>query len=129
MIGMIRRWLATSQPIQNISPEMVRTYLQRSPRAGRFAVFELPARRTFAQFKRLEGGGVLVEISRHSPELQELLGTLGPATISDDEFRFPVVITRPGDDAHVAEVISKALATMAADAGIDNVTRVRTGSG
>jgi hypothetical protein len=128
MIRLIRRWLKTSAPIADISAETVSEYLQGSPKPGQFAVFQLPDRNSFAQFKRQRTGGLLVEVSKRSPQLEALLAKLGDASISDDQFRFPIVVSRPGDDSTVAQVIASALATLATEAGVPNITRVRTGA-
>ena len=126
---LIWRWLATSAPIPDISTETVAAYLVRSEKPDYFAVFSLPDSKSFVQFKRTKAGGVLLEVSKQSPQLEALLRTLGDVSVTDDEFAFLVVTSRPGDDAQVAQAVAQALALMAVGAGVTNQVRVRTGRG
>lgn len=126
---LIRRWLATSPPIPDISTEMVAAYLLGSAKPEYFGVFSLPDSKSFVQFKRTKAGGLRLEVSKQSPQLEALLRTLGDVRVSDDEYAFLVVMSRPGDDAQVAQVVAQALALLAAVAGVANLARVRTGQG
>ena len=128
MIALIRRWLKTSGPIENISAEAVSTFLQNLTGEGRFAVFELPKRAPFAQVKGISSGGLHVEVSRRTPELESLLRTLGDVTLTSS-FGFPTATTAAGGDDRAAQVIAQALVLLAADSHVANVVRVRTGSG
>ena len=123
---LIRRWLATSAPVPDITSDMVSAYLLRATNPDRFAVFDLPAKNAFVQVRRIASGGLHVEVSRRTPELESLLGTLGEMTLLD-EYGFPTVNSGPGDDDRVAQVVAQALALIAATDGVANLARVRTG--
>ena len=123
---LIRRWLATSAPIPEMSSENVSRYLQRAARADQFVVFDLPAKNLFAQARRMTSGGLHIEVSRQTPQLEALLRPLGEVTLIDD-YGFPSVNTSPGEDGHAAQAIAQALALLAADAGVSNLVRVKTG--
>ena len=126
---LVRRWLATSPPIPDISAEMVAAYLLGSEKPDYFAVFSIPDSKSFVQFKRLKTGGLRLEVSKQSPQLEALLTTLGDVSVSDDGYAFLVVMSRPGDDAQVAQVVAQALALLAVGAGVANLVHVRTGKG
>lgn len=123
---LIRRWLATSAPIPEMSAETVSQHLQRAGRPDQFVVFDLPAKNAFAQVKRMDSGGLHIEVSRHTPKLEALLRSLGEVTLIDD-YGFPSVNTLPGDDGRAAQALAQALALLAADAGVTNLARVRSG--
>lgn len=65
-------------------------------------------------------------VSWQSPDVEALPRTLGEVTLIED-YGFPSVNTSPGEDGRVAHVVAQALALLAADAGVANLTRVRTG--
>lgn len=123
---LIKRWLATSAPIPEISAETVCQYLQRAARSDQFVVFDLPAKNHFAQARRMKSGGLHIEVSRQTPELEALVRSLGEVTLIDD-YGFPSVNVSPGDDGRVAQAVAEALALLAADAGATNLVKVRTG--
>lgn len=123
---LFRRWLATSAPIPEMTAQMVSPYLQRAAKPDQFAVFDLPANNTFVQVKRMKSGGLHIEVSRKTPEVEARLRTLGDVTFIDD-YGFPSADASPGDDGQVAQVIAQVLAMLAAEAGVANLARVRTG--
>ena len=93
---LIRRWLATSAPIPDPSTEVVAAYLLGAEKPDHFAVFSLPDSKSFVQFKRAKSGGLRVEVSKQSPEVEALLRTLGDVSTSGDPYAFLVVTSRPG---------------------------------
>ena len=123
---LFRQWLATSASIPEMTAEMVSQYLQRAAKPDQFAVFDLPAKNTFAQVKRLASGGLHIEVSRKTPDVEAQLRTLGEVTMLDD-YGFPSVDASPGNDGRVAQVIAQVLAMLAAEAGVTNLARVRNG--
>lgn len=123
---LFRRWLATSAPIAEITPLQVSGFLQRMTKTDQFAVFDLPAPKAFAQVKRAPSGGLHVEVSQKTPAIEALLRTLGEVTYIAD-YGFAAADAGPGDDDRVAQVIAQVIAVLAAENGIPNQTRVRTG--
>ncbi|HEV2218821.1 MAG TPA: hypothetical protein VGV88_14780 [Candidatus Dormibacteraeota bacterium] len=123
---LIRRWLATSTPIPEMTAATVSPHLERAAKPDQFAVFDLPAKNLFVQAKRMASGGLHIEVSRKTPEVEALLHTLGEVTMIED-YGFPSVNASPGDDGRVAQVIAQVLAMLAAQAGVTNLARVRNG--
>jgi hypothetical protein len=101
------------------------TYVQSLLKKGQFAVFQLPSERAFAQVMRIETGGLRIEVSTRSDRLEKLLEPVGMVSISD--LGFLTVVSQPGTDGTVGQVIAASLAALAAAYGCENVTRVQTG--
>lgn len=123
---LFRRLLATSAPIAEITPAQVAGFLQRLTKQDQYAVFDLPAKNAFAQMKRSPDGGLHVEASRRTAGVEALLKTLGDVTFIDD-YGFPATDAKPGDDERVAQVIAQVIALLAAESGVANQVRARTG--
>jgi hypothetical protein len=112
--------------VTDMSPAVALTYLDRLREKDQFAIFELPAQNLFVQVMREESGGLHIEVSRSTPQLEALVGSLG--VIGHVEgFGFPSTMTLPGHDERVAEMIAQALVVLAAQGGCPNETRVTTG--
>jgi hypothetical protein len=109
-----------------MSSDQVSVILQGLLKPFQFAVFDLPARNTFAQALRTPAGGLLIEVSLAQPSLETLLARLGKVT--RNELGFPSVATDAGNEGTSGQVVAQALAMLAASAGCANVCRVRTGS-
>jgi hypothetical protein len=125
MIRMLRKWRNTSAPIAAITSAVASTYVQGLVTKGQFAVFQLPSGRAFAQVMRIETGGLRIEVSARSDQLEKLLEPVG--TVSLNDLGFLTAVSEPAADDVVGQVIAESLAALAAVYGCDNITRVQTG--
>jgi hypothetical protein len=125
VIRMLRKWRNTSAPIAVITSAVASTYVQGLAKKGQFAVFQLPSDRAFAQVMRIETGGLRIEVSARSDRLEKLFEPVG--TVSLNDLGFLTVVSQPGADDTVGQVIAASLAELAAVYGCDNITRVQTG--
>jgi hypothetical protein len=125
VIRLLRKWRNTSAPIAEITSTVASTYVQGLDKKGRFAVFQLPNDRAFAQMMRIETGALRIEVSARSDRLEKLLEPVG--TVSSNDLGFLTVVSQPGADDLVGQVIAASLAELAAISGCDNITRVQTG--
>lgn len=113
-------------PIADITSDAVSVTLQQLENRGQYAIFELPDPKAFVQVQRDKGGGLHLEVSLHTPELEALVGQLGNVTFIED-YGFPAVDALPGDDGRVAHVIAEALAMLASAGQYANEVRLETG--
>ncbi len=124
MIRLLRKWRNTSAPAV-ITSAVASTYVKGLVKTGRFAVFQLPSRRAFAQVMRIESGGLRIEVSARSERLEKLLDPLG--TVSLNDLGFLTVVSEPGADGMVGQVLAESIAALAAIYGCDKITSVQTG--
>jgi hypothetical protein len=122
---MLRKWRNTSAPIAVIDSTVASTYLQGLVKKGQFAIFQLPADRAFAQVMRIETGGLRIEVSARSDQLEKVLEQVG--AVSTNDLGFLTVVSQPDADEIVGQAIAAALPALAAVYGCDNNTRVQTG--
>jgi len=125
VIRLLRKWRNTSAPIAVITSTVATTYVQGLLKKGQFAVFQLPNGRAFAQAMRIETGGLRIEVSARSDRLEKLLEPVSTVSINDPGFL--TVVSQPGTDDTVGQVIAASLAALADVYGCENVTRVQTG--
>jgi hypothetical protein len=125
VIRLLRKWRNTSAPIAEITSTVASTYVQGLVNKGQFVVFQLPSGRAFTQLMRLETGGLRIEVSTRSDRLEKLLEPVG--TVSVNDLGFLTVVSQPGNDDTVGQVIAASMAELAAVFGCENVTRVQTG--
>ena len=125
VIRLLRKWRNTSAPIAEITSTVASSYVQGLVKKGQFGVFQLPSGRAFAQVMRIETGGLRIEVSARSDRLEKLLEPVG--TVSINDLGFLTVVSQPGADDMVGQVIAASLAELAAVYGCDNITRAQTG--
>src|SRR5690348_1996702 len=125
VIRLLRKWRNTSAPIAEITSTVAPSYVQGLVKKGQFRVFQLPSGRAFAQVMRIETGGLRIEVSARSDRLEKLLELVG--TVSVNDLGFLTVVSQPGADDVVGQVIAASLAELAAVYGCDNITRAQTG--
>jgi len=125
MIRLLRKWRNTSAPIAGIDSTVASSYVQGLVKKGQFGVFQLPSGRAFAQVMRTETGGLRIEVSAGNDRLEKLLEPVG--TVSINDLGLLTVVSQPGADDLVGQVIAASLAELAAVYGCDNITRVQTG--
>ena len=124
MIRLLRKWRNTSAPIA-VTSAVASTYVKGLVKKGQFAVFQLPSRRAFAQVMRIETGGVRIEVSARSEQLEKALEPVGTVTVND--LGFLTVVSEPGADGMVGQVLAESIAALAAVYGCDTITSVQTG--
>src|SRR5689334_10618817 len=125
VIRLLRKWRNTSAPMAEITSTVASSYVQGLVKKGQFGVFQLPSGRAVVQVMRIETGGLRIEVSARSDRLEKLLEPVG--TVSIDDVGFLTVVSQPGADYMVGQVVAASLAELAAVYGCGNITRVQTG--